>query len=154
VSSKGSDAGHIGRRQGALIGGWLGLSVGIVWMAIATTVAPLRITCDAAVPADICADTVAAGLHRGMPRLHPLITEAVVVPGPAFPGAYGHRATVTYSVPPGPAVDVRLFFDAGGHWGGIPSQGDVELALWALLPVVVITAVGAAGGAWAGSRPA
>ena len=142
------------RRQGALLGAWLGFSVGVVWMAIAASVAPLRVTCDPAIPADVCAETADAGLRRGMPRLHPLITEAAVAPGPAFPDGYGHRATVTYHVPPGPSVDVRLFFDAGGHWGGVPSSSDLELALWALLPVAVITGVGAIGGAWAGRRTA
>ena len=121
-------------------------------MAIATSVAPLRVTCDPAVPADVCAETADAGLRRGLPRLHPLITEAHVAPGPAFPNGYGHRATVTYALLPGPPVDVRLFFDAGGHWGGIASASDVELALWALLPVGVLVGAGAAAGMWAGSR--
>jgi len=140
------------RRRGAAIGAWLGLCVGIVWMAIATSVAPLRVTCDPVVPADVCAETADAGLRRGMPRLHPLITEAHVAPGPAFPDGYGHRATVTYALPPAPGVDVRLFFDSGGHWGGIASAGAVGLALWALLPVSVTAGIGAAAGAWAGGR--
>jgi len=136
--------------RGALVGAWLGLWAGVVWMAIASSVAPLRVSCDPAVPVEVCAETADAGLRRGLPRLHPLVTEAHVAPGPAFPDAYGQRATVTYSLPPAPAVDVRLFFDAGGHWGGIASARDVELALWAVLPVVLLATAGELAGRWAG----
>lgn len=131
------------RARAAAAGTGIGVLVGIVWLAIAASFAPLRVTCDPAVPADVCAETADAGLRRGMPRVHPLITGAHVGPGPAFPDGYGHRATVTYALLPGPAVDVRLFFDAGGHWGGIPSRSDIELALWALVPVI---GLGVAGG--------
>ncbi len=126
-----------------LIGAVVGLLVGLLWVALAATVAPLRVTCDAAVPQDVCAETADAGRRRGMPRLHPLVTEAAVSPGPAFPDGYGHRATVTYGLLPGPPVVERLFFDAGGHWGAIPDRSDLELALWALLPAVLTTLAGA-----------
>ena len=129
------------------VGAVAGLLVGLLWVAVATTFAPLRLSCDPVLPADVCAETADAGLRRGMPRLHPLITEAAVAPGPAFPDSYGHRATVRYTLLPGPVVTERLFFDAGGHWGAIPDQGDVGLALWALLPVVLTIALGAAFGA-------
>jgi hypothetical protein len=136
-------------RRRLAVGAAAGLLAGILWTALAASVAPLRVTCDPAVPPDVCVDTADAGLRRGMPRLHPLITEAAVVPGPAFPDGYGNRATVTYSLSPGPAVSERLFFDEGGHWGAVPDHGDVEIALWALLPLVLTTTVGVALGALA-----
>jgi hypothetical protein len=103
---------------------------------------------------DVCAETADAGLRRGMPRLHPLITQAAVAPGPAFPDDYGHRATVRYSLLPGPVVEERLFFDAGGHWGAVPDHGDVELAIWALVPTGVTTLLGVAAGCLLGRRAA
>jgi hypothetical protein len=133
-------------RRGIAAGAFVGLLAGIGWMGIASAVAPLRVTCDPAVPADVCAETADAGLRRGMPNLHPLITEAAVAPGPEFPDGYGHRATVTYSLLPGPAVTERLFFDAGGHWGAVPDRSDLELLAWALVPVGVAVGVGAAVG--------
>jgi hypothetical protein len=133
-------------RRRLAVGAAAGLLAGILWTTLAASVAPLRVTCDPAVPPDVCADTADAGLRRGMPRLHSLITEAAVVPGPVFPDGYGHRATVTYSLFPGPAVSERLFFDEGGHWGAVPDHGDVEIALWAFLPLVIATTVGVAVG--------
>lgn len=138
-------------RRWPAVGAVAGLVLGVAWLALAASTAPLRITCDPIVPAGVCAETADAGLRRGMPRLHPLITEASVAPGPAFPDDYGHRATVRYALLPGPMVTERLFFDAGGHWGAIPDHGDVELAVWALAPVVLTTGVGAALG-WAVGR--
>lgn len=138
-------------RRGPVVGTVAGLALGIAWVVMAATVAPLRVTCDPAVPADVCAETADAGLRRGMPRLHPLITEASVAPGPEFPDGYGHRATVRYALLPGPLVTERLFFDAGGHWGAIPDHGDVELALWALLPAGLAAGAGGAIG-WAMER--
>lgn len=129
-----------------------GLLLGLAWLVGASVAAPLRVTCDPAVPADVCAETADAGLRRGMPRLHPLLVEAAVAPGPAFPDGYGHRATVRYSLLPGPVVTERLFFDAGGHWGAIPDHGDAELATWALVPVGLATIVGAGVGAVATRR--
>lgn len=140
-------------RGGVAAGAFVGLLVGIGWLGLASAVAPLRITCDPAVPTDVCADTADAGLRRGMPDIHPLITEAAVAPGPEFPDGYGHRATVTYSLLPGPAVTERLFYDTGAHWGAIPDHGDLELLGWALVPVAGAVVVGGAvGGAVARRR--
>lgn len=134
-------------RRWLAAGAVAGLALGVAWVAIAASVAPLRVTCDPVMPADVCAETADAGLRRGMPRLHPLITEASVEPGPAFPDDHGHRATVRYVLLPGPVVRERLFFDAGGHWGAIPDHGAIELLPWALLPAGLATLVGAACGA-------
>lgn len=139
-------------RRRLAIGAVAGVLVGALWVALGATLAPLRVTCDPAVPPDVCAETADAGLRRGMPRLHPLLTEATVAPGPAYPDGYGHRATVTYSLLPGPVVVERLFFDAGGHWGAIPDRPDLELATWALLPLLLATVIGAASGAASGAR--
>lgn len=139
-------------RRWLAIGGIAGLLVGLGWAVLVAAAAPLRVSCDPRVPPDVCADTADAGLRRGMPRLHPLITEAAVAPGPGFPDGYGHRATVRYSLLPGPLVVERLFFDAGGHWGAIPDRTDLELALWATVPVAVATCVGATGGWIIGRR--
>lgn len=133
-------------RGGVAAGASVGLLVGIGCLGLASALAPLRVTCDLAVPTDVCAETADAGLRRGMPRIHPLITEASVAPGPEFPDGHGHRATVTYSLLPGPTVTERLFFDAGGHWGAVPDRSDVELLAWALLPVGVSVVVGGAVG--------
>lgn len=139
-------------RRGSAVGAVAGLVLGVAWMIMAASVAPLRVTCHPDVPVDVCAETADAGLRRGMPRLHPLITEAAVIPGPAFPDGYGHRATVRYALLPGPVVTERLFFDAGGHWGAVPDHGDVGLALWAVVPVGLATLIGAAAGAIVGRR--
>jgi hypothetical protein len=129
-----------------------GLVLGTLWVVWATLAPPLRVICDPGMSATVCTETADAGLRRGMPRLHPLITEAAVAPGPAFPDGYGHRATVRYSLVPGPVVSERLFFDAGGHWGAIPDRTDVELAAWALVPVVLTTSLGMGLGAALGRR--
>ena len=130
----------------------VGLVVGIIWVGIAASVPPLRVTCAPTMPADVCAETADAGLRRGMPRPHPLIIDAAVVPGPAFPDGYGHRATVRYALVPGPIVTERLFFDAGGHWGAVPDHDDLGIGLWAILPAVLTTLAGAAIGAALGRR--
>lgn len=124
----------------------VGLLAGLAWAAVAATASPARVSCDPVIPQDVCAESADAGLRRGMPRFHPLIIEATVAPGPLFPDDYGHRATVRYALLPGPVVEERLFFDAGGHWGAIPDHGDVELAIWALVPVGVTTLLGVAAG--------
>lgn len=139
-------------RRWPVAGGFAGLLLGLAWVAVAATTAPLRVSCDPVIPADVCAETADAGLRRGMPRLHPLIIEASVMPGPEFPDGYGHRATVVYTLLPGPAVNERLFFDNGGHWGAIPDQSDVALALWASLPAILTTGVGAVVGRVLGRR--
>ncbi len=140
-------------RGGLAAGAFVGLLIGSAWLFSASAVAPLRLTCDPAVPAEVCAETADAGLRRGMPRIHPLITEAIVLPGPEFPDGYGHRATVRYVLSPGPTVQERLFFDAGGHWGAVPDRSDVELLAWSLLPVILAVGVGATiGGSVAARR--
>ncbi len=133
-------------------GGLVGLLIGGAWLALAAAASPLRVTCDPAVPPDVCAETADAGLRRGMPRIHPLITEAAVAPGPAFPDGYGHRATVRYALLPGPTVSERLFFDAGGHWGAIPDASDLALLAWALTPLAAAVAAGTAAGVVVASR--
>ncbi|MFN8622742.1 MAG: hypothetical protein U0869_18560 [Chloroflexota bacterium] len=139
------------RRTG--LGALIGAFVGLVWLGWASAMPPLRITCDPSIPADVCADTSSAGLRRGMPRVHPLITEAHVAPGPAWPDGHGHKATVTYSLFPGPAVAERIFMDAGGHWGVIPDQSDTTLLLWALVLPGVAVVAGAGIGSAMGRRP-
>ncbi len=84
-----------------------------------------------------------------MPNLRPLITRADVAPGPVWPDGFGHKATVTYTLLPGPVVTERIYFDAGAHWGVEADRGNVELAAWSLLPaaglvglVLAMTALG------------
>lgn len=130
------------------------LLLGALLVAMSAAARPLQQTCDPALTADVCLETVDAALRKGMPRLHPLLLAAHVEPGPAArPDQFGHRATVTFDVlgVPGP-TSVRLFFDAGGHWGGIASRGAAELALWAVAQGVVVAAI-TAGGLWRLLRP-
>jgi len=119
-----------------------------LWVAIGVAVRPVRQTCDPALAADVCLETIDAAMRRGLARVHPLLLAAHAAPGPAA-GAdqLGHRATVTFAVlgMPGP-VAVKLFFDAGGHWGGVADRGAPELALWTAAQGVVVAA--ATGGAW------
>ncbi len=129
-------------RRWPAVGCLAGLLVGALWVTLATVAPPLRVTCDPIVPVDVCVATADAGLRRGMPGLHPLITEAVVRPGPSFPDGHGHRATVSYALLPGPVVEERLFFDMGGHWGAVPDRTTAEVALWALVPVALAAVVG------------
>ena len=120
--------------------------LGTAWVAMSAAVGPLRQTCDPALATDVCLETIDATLRKGMPRLHPLLLAAHVEPGPAArPDQFGHRATVTFDVlgVPGP-TSVRLFFDTGGHWGGVASRGSAELALWVVAQGFVVAA--AAGG--------
>jgi hypothetical protein len=130
----------------------LGLLMGAAWVAIAAAVPPLRVTCAPDMPRDVCLETADAGLRRGMPRLHPLITEAAVGPGPAFPAGHGHRATVRYTLVPGPLVTERLFVDAAGHWGVVPDHAEIAIGSWALLPVLLMTCLGGAMGVLADRR--
>ncbi len=116
------------------------LLTGIV--AVSASVAqPLRIACAAGGLADqACHETVAAALERGLAPFHPLILAAHVEPGPAAdPVQNGHRATVTFDLLgiPGPTT-VRLFYDIGGHWGGAPDRGALELAARSLLAAGVV----------------
>ena len=73
--------------------------------------------------------------REGLPASHPLILSAYVEPGEAtHPGESGHRATVTFDLlgVPGPTT-VRLFYDVGGHWGGVSNRTTLELAAWSLI---------------------
>lgn len=113
----------------------------------ASAVPALQITCAPGGPQDqACRDTVFAAQERGLAPFHPLILAAHVEPGPAAdPGQNGHRATVTFDLLgiPGP-TRVRLFYDIGGHWGGVPDRGALELAAWSLLVAMVAVSLGAA----------
>lgn len=119
-----------------------------LWVAIGVAVRPVRQTCDPALAADVCLETIDAAMRRGLARVHPLLLAAHAAPGPAA-GAdqLGHRATVAFAVlgMPGP-VSVKLFFDVGGHWGGVADRTAPELALWTVAQGVVVAAV--AGGSW------
>jgi hypothetical protein len=125
------------------------LLLGALLVTVSATVHPLQQSCDSALTAEVCLETVDAALRKGMPRLHPLLLAAHVEPGPAArPDQFGHRATVTFEVLAGPGpTSVRMFFDAGGHWGGIASRGAAELALWAVAQGVAIAAI-TTGGLW------
>ncbi len=109
--------------------------------AAASSVAPLRVTCDPALTADVCRDTVVASRSRGLAPFHPLVVSAHVRPGPAAAtNTSGHRATVAFDLlgVPGPTT-VRMYYDIGGHWGGVTDRGAAELALWALIvPLIVV----------------
>lgn len=123
------------------------LLIGGLWIATGLAVRPLRQTCDPALAADVCLETIDAALRKGMPGVHPLLVGAHAEPGPAAgPDKFGHRATVTFDVLgiPDPTT-VRLFFDAGAHWGGIADRGTLELFLWAVGEGLVVAA-GSAGG--------
>lgn len=136
--------------EGRTWGLWLLLVVlllGAVWVAVGTAVPPLQQTCDPALATDVCLDTIDAALRRGMPRVHPVLLGAHAEPGPAArPDQFGHRATVTFDMlgVPGP-TSVRLFFDAGGHWGGIATRESAELALWTAAEGVVVGGAAACG---------
>jgi hypothetical protein len=114
-------------------------------LAVSANVPPLRIECPAdGMSVTACHDTVTATLRRGLVVPHPLILAVRVEPGPAGPDEYGHRATVTYDLlgMPFPTV-IELSYDLGGHWGGSADHGWPELALWWLVPVVVLLGIGA-----------
>lgn len=119
-----------------------------VVLAIAlAAMSPLASTCAAGPFTDqVCGETVTAALERGLAPFHPLILAAHVDPGEATtPGQSGHRATVSFDLlgVPGP-TSVRLFYGVGGHWGGAPSRGGPELAVWSLLAAGVVVGIGSA----------
>jgi hypothetical protein len=139
-----------------LTAGLLGAAlVGLLWVVLGVAARPIEQTCDPQLTRPVCLETIDAALRKGLPAIHPLVLTAQAEPGPAA-GAdqLGHRATVHFGLLgiPGP-VSVRLFFDAGAHWGGIPDRGATELAVWSLGEGIVIA--GAAAGAWSlfGRRP-
>jgi hypothetical protein len=122
--------------------------VGLLWVLLGVVGRPIEQTCDPQLTTPICLETIDAALRKGLPAIHPLLLTARAEPGPAA-GAdqLGHRATVHFGLlgVPGP-VSVRLFFDAGAHWGGIADRGAAELSVWSMAEGVVIA--GVAAGAW------
>jgi hypothetical protein len=119
-----------------------------MWVALGVLARPIDQTCDARLTRAICLETIDAALRKGLPAVHPLLLSARAEPGPAAgAGQYGHRATVRFGLAgvPGP-ISVRLFFDAGAHWGGIPDREAPELLAWAAGQGIFVA--GAATGAW------
>ncbi|CAN5825419.1 hypothetical protein BH23CHL8_BH23CHL8_17180 [soil metagenome] len=112
---------------------------------LGTTAAPLTRTCAAGMSETACSSAVSAVLRRGLPALHPLILGAHVEPGPEpDPDQLGHRATVVLDLlAPVRAVRIELHSDQGAHWGGVIDRGPMELAAWALAPLVVAALIGA-----------
>jgi hypothetical protein len=110
---------------------------------VSANVPPLRVDCPTAgMSIDVCHDSVTASLDRGLPVPHPLILSAAVEPGPDASGN-GHRATITYDLlgMPSPTV-VRLYYDIGGHWGGVADRSWLELGAWWAAPVVILFLAG------------
>jgi hypothetical protein len=123
---------------------------GLIVMAVAmalvvgANVPPLRIECPVdRMSVEACHASVDAVLRRGLVAPHPLILEARVEPGPAAPSALGHRATITFEMlgMPYPTV-VELYYDIGGHWGGVADHGWPEVPSWWGAPVVVLLIAG------------
>lgn len=123
------------------------LLIGAGWIAFSSLISPVGQTCSPALATDICLGSIDAALRRGLSPVHPLLLTAHAEPGPAArPDQFGHRATVTFRMlgVGGPA-SVRLYFDAGGHWGAIASMGAAELAFLATAEGLVVSLVVAAG---------
>lgn len=119
----------------------LGASLLVV---LGTTATPLARECGAGMPERACAAAVDAVLARGLPELHPLILAAHVEPGPAAEtGDLGLRATVGFDLLGVPdRTLVELYYDQGGHWGGVSERSDTAIAAWALAPLLAVVAVG------------
>ena len=129
----------------------LGILVAIGWIVISTTTYPLRETCDPALSAGACSETIVAALKKGMPRPHPLLLAAHAAPGPeAGNDQLGHRATVTFDAAgmPGP-ITVDLYVDMGAHWGGVVDPGAGEVEAWVAIQGVLAAAVVTALAGWA-----
>jgi hypothetical protein len=123
-----------------------GLLVAVLGLALAVSAnaPPLRVGCPAeGMSTEACHASVDATRRRGLAAPHPLILAARVEPGPAGPTERGHRATVTYDLlgMPYPTV-VELYYDSGGHWGGVADHGWPELPIWWGVPVVVLLGLG------------
>ncbi len=132
-----------------LTAGLLGAAlVGLLWVLLGVVARPIEQTCDPQLTRPVCLETIDAALRKGLPAIHPLLVTARAEPGPAA-GAdqLGHRATVHFGLlgVPGP-VSVRLFFDAGAHWGGIADRQAPELLSWSVVQGIILAAAGA--GAW------
>lgn len=122
--------------------------LGTLWIVLGVVARPIDQTCDLRLTTDVCFETIDAALRRGLPPIHPLLLSAHAESGPAAGSDQsGHRATVRFGLPGVPdPVSVRLFFDAGAHWGGIADRQASELLLWSVGEGVVVA--GAAAGAW------
>jgi hypothetical protein len=142
--------GHRPRRERYLWALLSGIVVGVVWIAVGTTMPPLRQTCDAALSAGACSETVVAALKKGMPQPHPLLLAAHAAPGPqARNDQLGHRATVTFEVLGAPgSTTVKLYFDMGAHWGGVVDRSQAEMTAWSLAQGAVVAVVVAAATGW------
>lgn len=133
--------------------GWallFGIVVGIGWMVAGTTAHPLQQTCDPALSAGACSETIVAALKKGMPRPHPLLLAAHAEPGPQSRNdQLGHRATVTFDIlgVPSPTT-VKLFLDIGGRWGGTASRSDTEMVLWSVGQGAGVAVVVTGAGSW------
>jgi hypothetical protein len=108
------------------------LVAGFVVAVGGSLVLPLRLACPPEIYTDqVCSETVAAAMERGLPGIHPLILAAEAAPGPDHNKERGLRDVVTFSmlgVPGGTTVE--LHFDMSAHWGGVTSRGEAELAVW------------------------
>lgn len=122
--------------------------IGTLWIVLGIVARPLDQTCDPRLTRDVCLETIDAALRKGLPAIHPLALSAHAEPGPAAGSdQLGHRATVRFVLTgiPDP-VSVRLFFDAGAHWGGIPDRQTPELLAWSVMEGIILA--GAAAGTW------
>jgi len=120
------------------------LVIAAVLLVVAgTAFAPLARTCAATLSEELCAAAVTATLGRGLPLIHPVILAAHAEPGPAGAAGLGQTATVTFDLlgVPG-STSVRLYLDMGGHWGGAVDRNDLELAVWTLLPLLLVVGIG------------
>lgn len=123
-----------------VVGAWLALTIILAW--VATAVPPLRIECGD-VETMVCEGTVTAAQTRGLARPHPLILGASVSRGPAWPTAMGHRATVAFDLAGVPGTTtIRLYYDMGGHWGGVTDKGALEVVAWSLGWAAIVAAAG------------
>lgn len=130
--------------QGAVAAAVTLVIVGLLVVIVGTSVSPLVRTCSAELDEAACESAVDAVLRRGLPPLHPLILGAHVEPGEAPASSQlGHRATVDLDLLGVPGtMSIALYFDQGAHWGGESDRSDVEVAGWALAPLL-LAAVGA-----------
>ena len=123
------------------------LLIGAGWIAFSSFMRPVQQTCDSSLSSEICMGSIDAALRRGLGPLHPLLLSALAEPGPAArPDQFGHRATITFGMlGVGDPASVRLFFDEGGHWGGVANMGAVELAAWVVGQGLLVAVLVGAG---------
>lgn len=122
--------------------------IGTLWVVLGVVARPIEQTCDPQLTRPVCLETIDAALRRGLPAIHPLLLTAHAEPGPAAEAdQFGHRATVRFGLAavPGP-VSIRMFFDAGAHWGGIADRQAPELLSWSVGEGILLA--GSAAGAW------